>query len=628
MLIADPVVLPTSNNKAAVPFEMLYSAFPMITWMQPRNNWRAMVVTRKYLTVQFAEELAPLLGCAVERDLPGPEFLADALRSPPMYFETENNAHRGICCVCYKGGCLGRCPNPSCGLLMHYTCVTPSKSGLLCPVCCVEIKIKEEFSPQDFPYWHEAEVGAPARRLKTMRGAATDRTSQQGGEEKDARPERTPFEPMEGKVPFPVDRWPTREEANVYGYETVKDWYLDIRRRGMEMDLDKRNEYEAEFRELQQKGPPAAAMGDDVAMVRESVACTCEAERLASIWAPKIPLGTAETGPGLTKPGAFVDVGPRAEKRLQQHAELKRALAEAVAARWKEDTTGPPKELSSALEASVLEYRPNLLKAQGLCKELQPQIEALVKLLKATQRQSVADAEVVARDYRLNPVDGVLERSVFVQGAKLWVAVMPTTVIPAELFSRSGQDVTWRRNAFETAHLSFLEPHRPQGATWQCLKRMAFWRNMKQDFEIWMHECAVCQQFRSAGVLAPMRSTLASIEGLDKIPWADVIIDCQGPFTKSARGNCYTVSYHCTLLGICKVEPFARLRKEDFLIALVTCVMRARRIPDIVRTDRGPEMTSAIMEEFLTLCNVKQFLGAAFTPRHQGPGERNRSGWC
>ena len=33
-------------------------------------------------------------------------------------------------------------------------------------------------------------------------------------------------------------------------------------------------------------------------------------------------------------------------------------------------------------------------------------------------------------------------------------------------------------------------------------------------------------------------------------------------------------------------------------------------------------MTSAVMEELLTLCNVKQFLGAAFTPRHQGPGER------
>ena len=101
-----------------------------------------------------------------------------------------------------------------------------------------------------------------------------------------------------------------------------------------------------------------------------------------------------------------------------------------------------------------------------------------------------------------------------------------------------------------------------------------------------------------------------------------MIIDCQGPFTKSSGGNCYVVSYHCVFLGTCKLEPCSRLRKEEFLVALVACVMRARRMPEIVRTDRGPEMTSAVMKEFLTLCNTKQFLGAAFTPRHQGPGER------
>ena len=33
-------------------------------------------------------------------------------------------------------------------------------------------------------------------------------------------------------------------------------------------------------------------------------------------------------------------------------------------------------------------------------------------------------------------------------------------------------------------------------------------------------------------------------------------------------------------------------------------------------------MTSVVMEEFCVLCNIKQYLGAAFTPRHQGPGER------
>ena len=33
-------------------------------------------------------------------------------------------------------------------------------------------------------------------------------------------------------------------------------------------------------------------------------------------------------------------------------------------------------------------------------------------------------------------------------------------------------------------------------------------------------------------------------------------------------------------------------------------------------------MTSAVNKEFLALLNVKHMLGAAFTPRHQGPGER------
>jgi len=145
---------------------------------------------------------------------------------------------------------------------------------------------------------------------------------------------------------------------------------------------------------------------------------------------------------------------------------------------------------------------------------------------------------------------------------------------------------------------------------------------MLKDFDFWINDCAACHQYRTVGVMAPMRGTMKSIDAFQKLPWNDVIIDCQGPFTRSQKGNGYTVSYHCTFLGVCKIEPFERLRKEEFLVALVACIMRARRIPSIIRTDRGPEMTSAVMEEFTTLCNTKQFLGAAFTPRHQGPGER------
>ncbi len=44
-------------------------------------------------------------------------------------------------------------------------------------------------------------------------------------------------------------------------------------------------------------------------------------------------------------------------------------------------------------------------------------------------------------------------------------------------------------------------------------------------------------------------------------------------------------------------------------------------IPDVVRTDRGSEMSS-VNEELLALLAIKHVQGAAFTPRHQGRGEK------
>ena len=103
-------------------------------------------------------------------------------------------------------------------------------------------------------------------------------------------------------------------------------------------------------------------------------------------------------------------------------------------------------------------------------------------ILQATKREPVRDAEVIARDYRLNPQDAVLERAVLITRVIVWVPVMPTTVLPTECFGEAGVDVTWRRYAFERAHVTFLEPHRPSSATFQALKRMAFWPTMFKDF--------------------------------------------------------------------------------------------------------------------------------------------------
>ena len=152
------------------------------------------------------------------------------------YFETEERAYQGICCVCHKKGCLGRCPNPECGLLMHFSCVKVSKPGgvMECPVC------RTESALQDFgelPKWHEAEVGAPIGR--------------RGGVKTSPAPVRQPT--------FPAIRWPSEEEARLGGFQSLKDWYVHDR---MSSDSyiaptasykQNLNYLEAEFAELQAK---------------------------------------------------------------------------------------------------------------------------------------------------------------------------------------------------------------------------------------------------------------------------------------------------------------------------------------------------------------------------------------
>ena len=94
---------------------------------------------------------------------------------------------------------------------MHHACVLPTVQGgeVQCPICRSEFLLDESAGETDqkLPYWHEAEVGAPAGRRKNMTHPEVERP------------------------PFPSPRWPTQEEARIHGYRSIKEWYIDYRRR-------------------------------------------------------------------------------------------------------------------------------------------------------------------------------------------------------------------------------------------------------------------------------------------------------------------------------------------------------------------------------------------------------------
>ena len=212
--VKNPSILPTSNHNQGATFEFLRDSFPQIEWRQPRGNWRSMMTTKEYLTPKYAEELGIRMGCVAERDLlPAEESMADCLKPVPVYFETDDYTLKGVCCVCHKQGCLGRCPNPECGLLMHYSCMLPTKGDgfqIRCPVCNLDFEsdeIETVVKESDLPKWHEVEVGAVAGRRIKPRTSMETKTAE-----------------------FPAQRWPSIREAQLQGYQSVKDWFVHRRR--------------------------------------------------------------------------------------------------------------------------------------------------------------------------------------------------------------------------------------------------------------------------------------------------------------------------------------------------------------------------------------------------------------
>ena len=59
-----------------------------------------------------------------------------------------------------------------------------------------------------------------------------------------------PKSPEVGKMPFPATRWPSLEEAQLYGYQSLEEWYVGSRAGGS-ADPKLRLALRAEFKEAE-----------------------------------------------------------------------------------------------------------------------------------------------------------------------------------------------------------------------------------------------------------------------------------------------------------------------------------------------------------------------------------------
>ena len=105
--------------------------------------------------------------------------------------------------------------------------------------------------------------------------------------------------------------------------------------------------------------------------------------------------------------------------------------------------------------------------------------------------------------------------------------------------------------------------------------------------------------------------------------WMEVMIDMEGPSTPADKqGNKYVLSYVCCLCHGLLLEPCKALTSSEVRRAFARCVFRSGTLPTLVRSDRGQEFRSVLMQEYIALLGARHKMGTAWRPMEQGVVER------
>ena len=77
------------------------------------------------------------------------------------------------------------------------------------------------------------------------------------------------------------------------------------------------------------------------------------------------------------------------------------------------------------------------------------------------------------------------------------------------------------------------------------------------------------------------------------------MIDLEGPSNPPDKdGNRYIMTYICCLCYGVLLEPGSRLTMTEARRMFANCALRSGCMPTLLRSDRGPELKNALMQEY------------------------------
>lgn len=151
------------------------------------------------------------------------------------------------------------------------------------------------------------------------------------------------------------------------------------------------------------------------------------------------------------------------------------------------------------------------------------------------------------------------------------------------------------------------------------IKKMFCWSGLKTDVELFVKQCAVCQQAKSpkqypSGLLHPLPVpagawqdlTMDFIEKLPRSEGYDTILVVVDRFTKYA--HFFPLKHPFTAQGVAQI--------------MVDSVIKLHGVPKTVVSDRDKIFTSVFWEHLFKLLDIKLALSTTYHPQTDGQSER------
>jgi hypothetical protein len=147
--------------------------------------------------------------------------------------------------------------------------------------------------------------------------------------------------------------------------------------------------------------------------------------------------------------------------------------------------------------------------------------------------------------------------------------------------------------------------------TVEFISKKYWWETLRSDVSAYIKKCDACAK-RKTGyrVVAPLGDTLMAYEFLDVVS-----LDIVGPLPVTERGNKYLLRFIDHFTRFCEAIPIVKQDTDTIAREFVTRIITQFGVPKKLLTDRGANVSSALIKETCKLLKIQKLQTSSYNPK-------------